>query len=44
MNEREIIKLSAQGFIDEIYDQMREQGYPDDMQIAILSQIKNILK
>ena len=44
MNKREIIKLSAQGFIDEIYDQMRKQGYPDDMQIAIINQIKNILK
>ena len=44
MNKREIIKQSAQGFIDEIYDQMRKQGYPDDMQIAIINQIKNILK
>lgn len=44
MNKREIIQLSAQGFIDNIYDQMRKQGYPDHMQIAILNQIKNILK
>lgn len=44
MNKRELIKLSAEGFIDDIYDQMRKQGYPDDMQIAILNQIKNILK
>ena len=44
MNKREIIKLSAQGFIDNIYDEMRKQGYPDDMQIAILNHIKNILK
>ena len=44
MNKREIIKLSAQGFIDEIYDRMRKQGYPNDMQIAIINQIKNILK
>ena len=44
MNKREIIKQSAQGFIDDIYDQMRKQRYPDDMQIAIINQIKNILK
>ena len=44
MNKRELIKLSAQGFIDDIYDQMRKEGYPDDMKIAILNQIKNILK
>jgi hypothetical protein len=44
MKKRELIKLSAQGFIDNIYDEMRKQGYPADVQIAILSQIKNILK
>lgn len=44
MNKRELVKLSAQGFIDDIYDQMRKENYPNDIQIAILNQIKNILK
>ena len=44
MNKREIIKLSAQGFIDDIFDQMRKENYPDDIQIAIINQIKNLLK
>jgi|TARA_B100000085_G_scaffold229965_1_gene216299 hypothetical protein len=44
MNKRELIKLWAQGFVDDIYDDMRKQGYPDDMQIAIINQIKNLIK
>ena len=44
MNKKELIKISAMGFIDEIYDQMRKQGYPDDMQMAILNQIKQQIK
>ena len=44
MNKRGIIKRSAQGFIDDILNEMRKQGYPNDIQIAILNQIKNILK
>ena len=44
MNKRELVKLSAQGFIDNIYDQMRKENYPEDFQIAVINQIKNILK
>ena len=44
MNKRELVKLSAQAFIDNIYDQMRKENYPEDFQIAVINQIKNILK
>tara|TARA_R100001440_G_scaffold75029_1_gene101265 strand:+ start:363 stop:497 length:135 start_codon:yes stop_codon:yes gene_type:complete len=44
MNKRELIKLSAEGFIDDIYDQMRKENYPEDFQIAVISQIKNLIK
>ena len=44
MNKEELVKLSAQRFIDNIYDQMRKENYPEDFQIAVINQIKNILK
>lgn len=44
MTQREIAIRSASGFIDDIYDQMRKQGYPETLQTAIINQIKNQLK
>jgi len=43
MNEREIIQQSAEGYLLDICDQMRKEGYTDLQQTAILSQIKSIL-
>ena len=43
MKDREIIKQSAEGFLDDIFDQMRKEGYSELQQTAILSQIKSIL-
>ena len=43
MDPRDYAKESAQGFIDNIYDQMRKEGYPEAMQRAIMSQIKSQL-
>ena len=44
MDPRDYAIHSAEGFIDDIYDQMRKQGYPEAMQRAIISQIKKLLK
>lgn len=43
LNEREIIQQSAEGFLDDIFDRMRKEGYTELQQTAILSQIKSIL-
>ena len=43
MNKRELIKLSAQGFIDDIYDQIRKEDYSEDYQIEVISEIQKIL-
>ena len=43
MDPRDYAIQSAHGFIDDIYDQMRKQGYPEAMQTAIITQIKNLL-
>lgn len=43
MNKRELIKLSAEGFVDDIYDQMRKEDYSEDYQIEVISEIQKIL-
>ena len=43
MNKRELIKLSAEGFVDDIYDQMRKRDYSEDYQIEVISEIQKIL-
>ena len=43
MDPRDYAIQSAQGFIDDIYDRMRKEGYPEAMQRAIISQIKSLL-
>lgn len=42
-NEREMVQQSAEGFLDDIFDRMRKEGYSELQQTAILSQIKSIL-
>ena len=42
-NKREMVKQSAEGFLDDIFDRMRKEGYTELQQTAILSQIKSIL-
>ena len=44
MNKRELIKLSAEGFVDDIYDQMRKEDYSEDYQIEVISEIQKILE
>ena len=44
MDPRDYAIHSAQGFIDDIYDRMRKEGYPEAMQTAIISQIKLLLE
>ena len=41
MDPRDYAKQSAIGFIDDIYDQMRKEGYPEALQTEIMKQIKN---
>ena len=43
MNKRELIKLSAEGFLDDIYDQIRKEDYSEDYQIEVISEIQKIL-
>lgn len=43
MNKRELIKLSAEGFVDDIYDQIRKEDYSEDYQIEVISEIQKIL-
>ena len=43
MTQREIAEHSAMGFLDDIYDTMRKEGYPQELQNAIISNIKSLL-
>ena len=43
MNKRELIKLSAEGYVDDIYDQIRKEDYSEDYQIEVISEIQKIL-
>ena len=43
MNKRELIKLSAEGFVDDIYDQIRKEDYSEDYEIEVISEIQKIL-
>ena len=43
MDPRDYAKQSAIGFIDDIYDAMRKEGYPEAMQTAIMNQIKSMI-
>ena len=40
---RDMVENSAMGFLDDIYDRMRKEGYPQELQNAIISQIKSLL-
>ena len=42
--QRDIVEDSAMGFLDDIYDKMRKEGYPQEMQNAIISNIKSLLQ
>lgn len=42
-DQREMVQQSAEGFLDDIFDRMRKEGYSELQQTAILSQIKSIL-
>jgi hypothetical protein len=44
MKNREIIKLIAKNIVDTLYDNVREVTENEEQAIAVLSQIKNLLK
>jgi len=44
MKIKTIAIINANAFVDNIYDEMRKNGYPEDLQIAVISQIKVLLK
>ena len=44
MKIKTIAIINANAFVDNIYDEMRKVGYPEDLQIAVISQIKVLLK
>ena len=37
MTQREIAEHSALGFLDDIYDRMRKEGYPQELKEELLS-------
>ena len=44
MEKREITKLIAQNVIDSMYDHIKEVTINEDQEIAVLSQVKILLK
>ena len=44
LSQRTIAQYNAQSYLDDIYDTMRKDGLPEDLQIAIISQLKQLLK
>ena len=44
LSQRTIAQYNAQSYLDDIYDKMRQDELPEDLQIAIISQLKSLLQ